>query len=164
IANDGVLIYPSIVEKVTDVRSGSEVWKRIPSEGRVVNNQVAGALKEMMSLTIKEGTARKSFRRLRPLLERELLIGGKSGSITGGEPYGKRNWFTMYAIPRDAGLGKGISISVMNVDIHHMPVKSAMVARNIVEYYFQNHLVHQLVTEHKPQQQQLRHRGKKSSS
>jgi hypothetical protein len=65
-----------------------------------------------------------------------LDIGGKTGSITGGTPFGKRDWFSAFAIPRDLERGKGISISVMNVNVKRWHVKSTMLAKNIIEYYY----------------------------
>lgn len=136
LANDGVLIYPTIISKVIDQENNNNIWEKTPTEIRVIESKIAKELKAMMELTVREGTARKSFRKLKPILNRELLIGGKSGSITGGTPYGKRNWFTAFATPKDPSLGKGISISVMNVGVDSMSVKSAYLARNIIEFYF----------------------------
>ncbi|MBF0297597.1 MAG: hypothetical protein HQK51_02690 [Oligoflexia bacterium] len=140
-ANDGILIYPSIISKVTDQDGGINLWKKIPRESRVIDAKVAQELKEMMELTVDEGTARRSFRKLHPAFNNELIIGGKSGSITGGIPDGKRNWFIAFAIPKNPSLGKGISISVMNVDIKGLRVKSAYLARNIIEFYFRGSLI-----------------------
>ncbi|MBF0362523.1 MAG: hypothetical protein HQK49_16005 [Oligoflexia bacterium] len=143
LANDGILIYPTIISKVIDKESSINIWEKIPTETRVVNVDVARKLKEMMGLTIKEGTARKSFRRLRRVIDQELMIGGKSGSITGGTPQGKRNWFTAFAAPKNPSYGKGISISVMNIGVEDVSVKPAYLARSIIEFYFQNNLSNQ---------------------
>lgn len=89
-------------------------------------------------MTIDGGTAKRSFRKMRSGYRDVLEIGGKTGSITGGTPYGKRDWFAAYAIPREKIKGKGISISVMNVNVKRWHVKSSMLAKNIIEYYYKN--------------------------
>jgi hypothetical protein len=95
-------------------------------------------MQEMMGMTIDGGTARRSFKKMNNGYKDNLEIGGKTGSITGGTPYGKRDWFAAYALPRDKTKGKGISISVMNVNVKKWHVKSSMLAKNVIEYYYKN--------------------------
>jgi hypothetical protein len=85
--------------------------------------------------TITKGTARSSFRRSLYLLNK-LEIGGKTGSITGGEPYGKRDWFVSYAKSLEDKTDKGISICVMIVNQKKWYIKSPLLAKNIMEYYY----------------------------
>ena len=64
-----------------------------------------------------------------------LNIGGKTGTITGGLPYGKRDWFVSYAIPKN-NFDKGISLCVMIVNVKKWYIKSPVLAKNIIEYYY----------------------------
>ena len=89
-----------------------------------------------MESTVKKGTARKSFRRFDRFLREELRIGGKTGSITGGIPFGKRDWFSAFAVPKNKKLGEGISISVMNINVDKWFVRSTYLAKEVIDYYY----------------------------
>jgi peptidoglycan glycosyltransferase len=136
IANDGVLKRPKIISKLVDAKTGESIWAPESDEKRVISSETSKGMMEMMAMTVDGGTARKSFRKMRGSYRNALEIGGKTGHITGGIPFGKRDWFAAYAIPRDRVGGKGISISVMNVNVKRWHVKSAQLAKNIIEYYY----------------------------
>jgi hypothetical protein len=89
-----------------------------------------------MEYTISNGTARKSFKKFDKSLKKLLKIGGKTGSITGGIPYGKRDWFSAFAMPLNSSLGNGIAISVMNINVKKWFVRSTFLAKNIIELYY----------------------------
>lgn len=137
IANDGVLKTPRIISKIVDAK-GENIWPEMNSERRAISLETSREMHEMMASTIDDGTARKSFRKMNGGFRDVLDIGGKTGSITGGTPFGKRDWFTAYAIPREKTKGRGISIAVMNVNVKKWHVKSSMLAKSIIEYYYRN--------------------------
>ncbi len=137
IANDGDLIKPQLVEEITD-QQGKVVWKNITDKRKVLESKANEEMRLLMQATIEDGTARKSFRKMPKKLYQSLEIGGKTGSITGGVPFGKRDWFTAYAKPKNLGHGKGISISVMNVNLKRWYVKSSFLAKTIIEHYYRN--------------------------
>ena len=136
VANNGIMKNPKVIARITDAGSGEAVWENTAIEKRVLAPETAKAMQEMMAMTIDGGTARKSFGKMNTGYKNALEIGGKTGSITGGKPFGKRDWFAAYAIPRDQEQGKGISISVMNVNVKRWHVKSTMLAKSIIEYYY----------------------------
>lgn len=136
IANDGVLKYPRFITEITDDETNANLWSPHLKTKRVMEVGTARQMQDLMGLTVKIGTARGSFRRLNRKLRNQLLIGGKTGSITGGLPYGKRDWFTSFAMPKNSSHGKGISVAVMNINVKKWYVKSAFLAKNIIEYYF----------------------------
>lgn len=138
VANGGVLRTPKLIAKIVDPGTGENLWPEISIEKRAISPETSKEMQEMMAMTIDGGTARKSFRKMNNGYRDVLDIGGKTGSITGGTPFGKRDWFAAYAIPRENGKGKGISISVMNVNVKKWHVKSTMLAKNIIEYYYKN--------------------------
>ncbi len=138
VANNGIMKNPKVIAKISDASSGETVWENTAIEKRVLALETAKEMQEMMAMTIDGGTARKSFKKMNTGYKNALDIGGKTGSITGGKPFGKRDWFSAYAIPRDQERGKGISISVMNVNVKRWHVKSTMLAKNIIEYYYNN--------------------------
>jgi cell division protein FtsI/penicillin-binding protein 2 len=138
IANDGVMRTPKLISKIIDPKTGENIWPQMTTEKRAISAETSKEMHEMMAMTIDDGTARRSFRMMKNSYRDVLDIGGKTGSITGGTPYGKRDWFAAFAIPREIGKGKGISISVMNVNVKKWHVKSTMLAKNIIEYYYKN--------------------------
>jgi peptidoglycan glycosyltransferase len=138
IANDGILKTPKIISNIVDQKSGESVWQESNEEKRVITLETSKEMQELMGMTIDGGTARRSFRGLRGGYKDALEIGGKTGHITGGIPFGKRDWFAAYAIPREKNEGKGISISVMNVNVKRWHVKSAQLAKSIIEYYYKS--------------------------
>lgn len=101
----------------------------------VLTSKTAEDLRTLFMATVTEGTARASFRRSQYLLQK-LEIGGKTGSLTGGEPFGKRDWFVSYAKSQEDKNDKGISICVMIVNQKKWYIKSPLLAKNIMEYYY----------------------------
>ncbi len=136
VANDGVLKYPSIIDRIIEKDSGKEIELFSHGEKRVIQEQTSEELQELMESTVKRGTARGGFRRMTRRVKKLLEIGGKTGTITGGVPFGKRDWFVAYAKPKYKNLDSGISISVMNVNIKKWYVKSTYLANKIIEYYY----------------------------
>jgi cell division protein FtsI/penicillin-binding protein 2 len=136
IANDGVLKYPRFVTEIIDEKTNTNLWSPHLRTKRVMEVGTARQMQDLMGLTVKIGTARGSFRRLNRKLRKDLIIGGKTGSITGGLPYGKRDWFTSFAMPKNSAQGKGISVAVMNINVNKWYVKSAFLAKSIIEYYY----------------------------
>lgn len=131
IANNGIMKKPTLLNRVED-KDGNVMWEASPQQEMVIAPETAADLRRMMIATVEEGTARKPFRRL-PASLKELEIAGKTGSITGGLPYGKRDWFVAYA--RDPGRpdDRGVSLCVMIVNKKRWYVKSTQVAREILE-------------------------------
>ena len=136
IANNGIMKNPKVIAKITDAVSGETIWENTAIERRVLAAETTKEMQEMMAMTIDGGTARKSFGKMNTGYKNALEIGGKTGSITGGRPFGKRDWFSVFAIPRDQERGKGISVSVMNINVKRWHVKSTMLAKSIIEYYY----------------------------
>ncbi|WP_290733541.1 penicillin-binding transpeptidase domain-containing protein [Halobacteriovorax sp. JY17] len=136
VANDGVLNYPRVVTEISDNVTKKVIWSPQQRTKRVLEVPTARELQELMEVTVKRGTARGSFRRVNRKLLNGLEIGGKTGSITGGIPFGKRDWFTSFAVPVNKNHGKGISIAVMNINLEKWYVKSSYLARKVIEYYY----------------------------
>jgi peptidoglycan glycosyltransferase len=137
VANGGVLKYPSVVRSVIAQKENKSIESPKKSDQLVLTQQSAEDLRTLFMATVKSGTARSSFKRSKYLLDK-LEIGGKTGSLTGGEPYGKRDWFVSYAKSLEDKNDKGISICVMIVNQKKWYVKSPLVAKNIMEFYYEN--------------------------
>ncbi len=139
IANNGVAKYPHIVEKVVNHSKQEEVWKFNDKSEKVISSNTASDIQEMMELTVSRGTARSSLRFLkRKRVFGKLRIGGKTGTITGGIPHGKRDWFVSYAYPGSSENknDKGISLCVMLVNVDKWHVKAPVLAGDIINFYY----------------------------
>jgi len=135
VANNGSLKRPKLIRSL-HVNDENLLDEEISFEDeKVLSSEAADQLARLMTKTVEFGTARKSFRRMRKKLKNRLEIGGKTGSITGGFPEGKRDWFSAYARPK-SGTNKGISVSVMSIQGAMWRAKSSYLAKNIIEYYY----------------------------
>ena len=137
VANGGVLKYPIVIKQVSSTTGKKTFFPPLRSDETVLTPQTAEDMRHLFMSTVVSGTARASFRRSKLLLSK-YEIGGKTGSMTGGEPYGKRDWFVSYAKSVDDRSDKGISICVMLVNQKRWYVKSSLLAKNIIEYYYDN--------------------------
>jgi len=137
VANGGVLKYPVVIKSLKMETDSKVLYPPLKKDQLVLTNQSAEDLRTLFMSTITSGTARASFRRSKYLLDK-LEIGGKTGSLTGGEPFGKRDWFVSYAKSLEDKTDKGISICVMIVNQKKWYVKSPLIAKNIMEYYYSN--------------------------
>ena len=135
IANGGLFRYPVVIKSVQGLQDKKIIYPPIQKDEQVLTAQSAEDLRTLAMATITQGTARSSFRRSLYLLNK-LEIGGKTGSITGGEPYGKRDWFVSYAKSNEDKSDKGISICVMIVNQKKWYIKAPLLAKNIMEYYY----------------------------
>ncbi|MGE3608957.1 MAG: penicillin-binding transpeptidase domain-containing protein [Bacteriovoracaceae bacterium] len=137
VANGGLLRYPVVIKSLQGINDKKVIFPPLKKEEIVLTPQTAEDLRTLFQATITQGTARASFRRSQYLLSK-LEIGGKTGSITGGDPMGKRDWFVSYAKSLEDKMDKGVSICVMIVNQKKWYVKSSLLAKNIMEYYYSN--------------------------
>jgi len=134
VARNGTLVRPHLVREYQEIGTDAPEYVNSPVE-RVISDKTAEEMAQIMNLTLEKGTARKVFRTMSKKLKSELLMGGKTGSITGGLPYGKRDWFTAFAKPKKLK-NQGISVCVMIVNDEKWIVRSSFLARRVIEYYF----------------------------
>jgi penicillin-binding protein A len=132
VANSGVMKKPILIKSLLD-NSGNISWESPIEQELIIAPETSEDLRKMMIATVTLGTARKAFRRSSYKI-RNLEIGGKTGSITGGEPFGKRDWFVAYAKDPKSPENSGISLCVMIVNKKKWYVKSSYLAREILEF------------------------------
>ncbi len=133
VANEGKIVWPQLIRSLEE-GEGKKIYPPLKAEEQTITKPTAQELSRLFQATVTSGTARSAFRRSKKLLE-DIEVGGKTGSITGGMPFGKRDWFVSYAKKRDSQ-DKGISICVMIVNQKKWYVKSPFLAKNIIEYYY----------------------------
>ncbi len=98
----GRLIEPWWIDRIVDSSGRSLALPRRPEPRRVLSQQVADRLRSMLIATTTKGTAKRAFRtrRGRPNLP-GIDVVGKTGNLTGGEPFGRYEWFLGLAPAED---------------------------------------------------------------
>lgn len=133
IANDGKMPVPYLVDSLTD-KDGNTVFQAEPlTAGITLSKSGAEKIQELMEATITSGTSRKSFRSLvRDRKFRELILGGKTGSLTGDDPKGKVDWFVGYAMNEN----QKIAIAALTVNVNYWTIKSSAMAQMLFRTHF----------------------------
>jgi cell division protein FtsI/penicillin-binding protein 2 len=100
-----------------------------------VKQETARDLKVLMQDTVRYGTSRTAFRKLRRKKRfKNFDLGAKTGTINDRQDQFKYDWITAFAISPD-GAGS-ICISVLGVHGKILGTRSTEMARAIVDYYF----------------------------
>ena len=126
VGNGGVAVEPSMIESV----DGEE----IPPTGsvRLLNGETAGTLRDMMKLTVSDGTATSSFRERHKNLLGDISVAGKTGSLsTHGGPFKDYSWFVGFA-PADE---PKIAVAVIVVNGLKWRVHAPFIAREALKAY-----------------------------
>lgn len=135
VANNGTMMEPSLVKKVTD-ESGRPLYRARPAPmGRPIGETTSEKLKVLMEDTVRSGTCRKAFRPLRrKKVFRGIELGAKTGTINDPSDHYKYDWLTAYALPKNGG--QGISITVLAIHGEKLGIRANDLARYIINYHF----------------------------
>ncbi len=134
--NGGQLIAPTLVREVEGENGEPLYWTDQPASTDVMSEQTALELKKMMISTVAIGSARASFARFNRGVLKDVVVGGKTGSLTGASPQGKYDWFVGFG---ELGTQK-IAYAVLCINKERWYVKSARLAREMLEFYFRETL------------------------
>ena len=134
IANDGRMVEPRIVEKIfIDGREAYNVSKKEGPAG--ISQIIAEKLRLMMQKTVTNGTARHAFHTPRgEAYLKDMVVGGKTGSLVGNDPQGDYSWFIGMA-PLD---DPEIAIAALVINSPVWKIKAPFVAREGLLTYFNN--------------------------
>ncbi|MDH3636945.1 MAG: penicillin-binding transpeptidase domain-containing protein [Gammaproteobacteria bacterium] len=133
VVNDGKMFNPYIVEQLADENQVVD-YRAIPEViGASIRPETAAKLRKLMVSTVQKGSARRSFRKFFRNDLRDVEVGGKTGSLTGTSPKGRNDWFIGYA----AHNGRKVAFASLTVNREKWTVKSAYVARKIIEAYYE---------------------------
>lgn len=131
--NGGKIVAPVIVKSLTGPYGIPIYVHEKPATSTAMTVDASRQLKKMMQTTISWGSARKSFRGFHKKQLEDVVVGGKTGSLTGFKPRGKYDWFVGFG-ERD---NQKIAYAVLCINKEKWYVKSARLAREIMEYYFE---------------------------
>ncbi len=135
IASDGKMPVPYVVEKIQS-NDGRTLFQAEPlTAGQSMTVSGAQKIQELMEATITQGTSRKSFRTLvKDKKFKELILGGKTGSLTGEDPKGKVDWFVGYAKNEN----QKIAIAALTVNVQKWTIKSSQMAQMLFRTHFKD--------------------------
>jgi len=136
VVNDGVLMEPTIVNKIVSADSGKVEYEAKPlALGSVIDKQTAHELELMMHRTIINGTSRRAFRGAnRSLALSDVFLGGKTGTLNGWDPPGRYDWFVGFG-ERD---NTKIAVAALCIHGEMRGIKASAVARQFLEDYFRS--------------------------
>ncbi len=132
--NGGHLVAPMIVKSIIGPNGIPLYWRAMPAKSPVMRASTAAQLKKMMRATVTAGSAKRAFSNFNRGALKEVVIGGKTGSLTGFSPPGKYDWFVGFA---EMGERK-IAYAVLCINKKRWYVKSTQLAREMLEFYFRN--------------------------
>jgi peptidoglycan glycosyltransferase len=131
-ANGGVMMRPTMVDRVVDA-SGAELLAQEPEVfRRVVGANTASLVGQMMERTTTSGTGRRSFydRAGRPFLP-GIRVAGKTGTLSAADPYRGYTWWVGFA-PLEA---PRIAVASLVVNRPEWRIKASYVAREALRFY-----------------------------
>lgn len=134
--NDGHLVAPILVEVILGPHGVPLYWHDQPAKSEVMRADTARQLKNIMRATVTRGSAKKTFARFNRGPFKDAVVGGKTGSLTGLEPRGKYDWFVGFG---ELGMRK-IAFAALCINKEKWYVKSAQLAREMLEFYFRDQL------------------------
>jgi cell division protein FtsI/penicillin-binding protein 2 len=98
---------------------------------------MARQLSEMMTMSVREGTAHKAFR---SRAARALDAAGKTGSLAAHTPYRDYSWFVGFA----PALSPRIAVAAIVVNDQHWRVHASQLASSVLQSYLTPPKAHQL--------------------
>jgi cell division protein FtsI/penicillin-binding protein 2 len=126
VGNGGVAMEPSLLDSVEG--------KSVDPTGsmRLLNAETAAALRDMMKLTVSQGTATSSFRDRRRNSLGSIEVAGKTGSLSEyGHPFKDYSWFVGFAPADDPK----IAVATVVVNGRKWRIHAPYIAREALKAY-----------------------------
>ena len=134
VGHQGRMLRPRIVERVT--QESMVLYQMEPDILRVAGGpDTARKLTKMLTTTTTEGTARRYFRNVDPVIK-GMKVAGKTGSLSSSTG-GKRrhnSWFVGFAPAEDPE----IAVAALVVNDPKWRIKATYLAREIIEEHFKS--------------------------
>ena len=126
VGNGGLAFEPSLIEAVGDEEEA-------PSASlRLLKPDTAATLRDMMKLTVSEGTASSSFRERRKNILGDITVAGKTGSLSNHQrPFKDYSWFVGFAPADDPK----IAVAAVVVNGLKWRIHAPFVAREALKAY-----------------------------
>ena len=145
VLNQGQLIEPSIVDKITNQKGEILYRHRVTTLNQAITPRASAVITDLMEATIRSGTAKKSFAGYRrdKVLSR-LKMGGKTGSIDNKLHDARFDWFVGFAEEKDGS--EKIVLSVLVAHEKYIGIRASQYARLAIKHYFRNYFNRQTAT------------------
>ena len=130
--NGGKLVAPVLVSSILGPYGTLLYNHTQPAVSQAMQAETADKLSQVMQATVTMGSAKKSFCRFHRGHRKDVIVGGKTGSLTGFEPKGRYDWFVSFGQRAE----RKIAFAVLCVNKEKWYVKSARLARELLEFYF----------------------------
>ncbi len=132
VANGGRMPRATLVDRVLDARGSVAYTARPEAVRSVIWESTASVVTRMMLETVAHGTARRYFfddhgNAFLP----GIAVAGKTGSLTGDDPYRAYSWFVGFA-PAEAPT---IAVAALVVNEPRWRIKGAYAAREALRYW-----------------------------
>jgi len=135
IVNDGKLVEPTIIERITDNEKKTVYAGRMSVMRQVMSRKASQEMKALMAATISYGTCRRTFRGYRrDAVLSKLLIGGKTGSINNKTDELHYDWFVGFCVEKQGT--RKLALAVLVVHDKLLRAKAQEFARLAMRYYF----------------------------
>jgi len=135
-ANDGVVMKPSLVDSVADASEKTLYRARPALLVSPISRGTAGYLRNLMQMTVRKGTCRRSLGRLLRKKEfRGIAFGAKTGTINDRTDRYKYDWLMAYAIPGER-TRMPICLAIVGVHGKILGVRANELGRAILRFYY----------------------------
>ncbi len=133
--NKGQSLVPRLVDRISN-SDEDEIYKSTKEVYKTpVSPKTAATMKRLMKKTISGGTARKSFRGYsRDKILSNLLIGGKTGSLSNREHTIKYDWFTGFGQQKTTK--ETLIVAVVVGHGKYIGTRACIHAKNMLKTYF----------------------------
>ncbi len=131
--NGGNMVAPAIVDSVLGPHGIPLYVYDQPAVSPAMDAATADKLKKLMIQTVESGSARKPFRGFHRGDYADVVVGGKTGSLTGNDPQGRYDWFVGFAERGE----RRLAFAALCINKEKWYVKSGRLARELVEFHFQ---------------------------
>ena len=135
VAEDGRMPRPSLVDSVTDAKTGRRLYRMMPTLWRIpIKESTAAQIRRMMAEVVRSGTARQSFRYMRNTSRFEdLQYGGKTGSID-KDSLGRIDWFVGF-VRNPADPRQELAAGVVTVHGEYWTVHSSYIVEELMRHH-----------------------------
>jgi cell division protein FtsI/penicillin-binding protein 2 len=136
VINGGTLATPYLIKKIVDDKKNIR-YKNIKSSTSAIKESTAEKVSSMMERTVRYGTAKRAFNEYRRgKTMKNIVIGGKTGSISNRENTIRYDWFTGFA--KDKNTKESIAFAVLVGHGDYMGTRAAEYGRRLISNYFNN--------------------------
>jgi penicillin-binding protein A len=136
VVNGGTFIRPGIIDAIVDAEGRVRYSRPVLDGERLFSAGVADELLLMMEATVVYGTARRPYDQRSGVLN-HLIVGGKTGTLTGTDPAGRNLWFVGWAW--DTVAREPLAFATLVVDPGGARMNAKDLSKRLLTTYFERH-------------------------